>query len=225
MEDIQELIRKCLNLAKSPNEYEAALALGKAQELLEKYNLSLAEIGSTEIKTRVDLTQFIIPIGNSNWKRDLINVVAKNNFCREVILGPKIAVIGRGDNISAVLQMILWLMAQVENLAWLETTTATTSASKLTWRNSFLQGVIKRLDERLQEARRLRAVVNTSITALTLNLNTEVEDYVRKLYPNLRTHYRESHILGSAYNQGRVAGDQIGLVSPNRTVEGDRTAG
>lgn len=44
MEKIKERIKKLLNLSSSPNENEAALALKKAQELLEKYELSMSEV-------------------------------------------------------------------------------------------------------------------------------------------------------------------------------------
>ena len=39
MENIKEKIQKLLNLATSDNEHEAALALAKATELMNKWNL------------------------------------------------------------------------------------------------------------------------------------------------------------------------------------------
>lgn len=44
LDKISDLIRKCLALADSPNESEAEAAMSKAQELLEKYNLSMEEV-------------------------------------------------------------------------------------------------------------------------------------------------------------------------------------
>ena len=48
MKNIKEKIQKLLLLGKSPNEHEAALALHKAHELLEKYNLTLDEVYFSE---------------------------------------------------------------------------------------------------------------------------------------------------------------------------------
>ena len=44
MENIKEKIQKLLNLATSDNEYEAALALTKATELMNKWNLDQATV-------------------------------------------------------------------------------------------------------------------------------------------------------------------------------------
>ena len=51
MENIKEKIQKLLNLATSDNEHEAALALAKATELMNKWNLDQATVQGTKIET------------------------------------------------------------------------------------------------------------------------------------------------------------------------------
>ena len=50
MENIKEKIQKLLNLATSDNEYEAALALTKATELMNKWNLDKGSVLGTNIE-------------------------------------------------------------------------------------------------------------------------------------------------------------------------------
>ena len=50
-EKIKEKIEKLLNLSMSDNEHEAALALAKATELMNKWNLDQATVQGTKIET------------------------------------------------------------------------------------------------------------------------------------------------------------------------------
>ena len=50
MEDKKEKIQKLLNLATSDNEHEAALALAKATELMNKWNLDKGSVLGTNIE-------------------------------------------------------------------------------------------------------------------------------------------------------------------------------
>jgi len=50
--ELIEKIKKVLALRESPNENEAELAARKAEEMLRKYNISMAEIGEAEIEIR-----------------------------------------------------------------------------------------------------------------------------------------------------------------------------
>ena len=47
-EKVYDKVRKLLALSTSPNEHEAALAAERARELLDKYQISLAEVDSAE---------------------------------------------------------------------------------------------------------------------------------------------------------------------------------
>ena len=80
MENIKEKIQKLLNLATSDNEYEAALALAKATELMNKWNLDQATVQGTKIET----TEIYMPF--YKWTSEnqvLVNLLAKlcDGFC------------------------------------------------------------------------------------------------------------------------------------------------
>lgn len=218
-ERVIDLIRKCLALGKSPNEHEAALAMEKAQELLEKYNLSMRDIEG-EAQTKIsNMLNFSISIGTSEWKRYLIHYVAEANFCKILISGKDIHILGRDTNVTAVLVMSSWIVSQLESMAWFETHTSSTS-SKLRWRNSFLQGAIDRIRERLQEGRKQRTSVDPNLKALVVDLSREVENYFRQEYPSIGTHYRgQSYVDSEAYKKGRNAGDRVSLYGSNKQVE------
>ena len=53
MENIKEKIQKLLNLATSDNEHEAALALSKATDLMNKWNLDVATVTGQKTELRV----------------------------------------------------------------------------------------------------------------------------------------------------------------------------
>jgi len=82
---IAEKIKKLLNLANSPCEAEATLAMARAQELLAKYNLDYAQVKDTELsggqpgekreKTQVNRS------AKYQWQVDLWATIAEANFC------------------------------------------------------------------------------------------------------------------------------------------------
>lgn len=76
VEDIIVKIKKCLALSKSSNEHEAAAALRHAQKLMEKYNVTDAQISESEIVTiRFNCSSaWIKPL---NWDCQLMYVICK----------------------------------------------------------------------------------------------------------------------------------------------------
>jgi len=86
-EKVVELIQKCLRLSESSNEYEAALALEKTQELLEKYNLTMEEVKTDEAGNNPpELVNEGIGL-YANWQGHLVGVIAKHNFCKVILDG------------------------------------------------------------------------------------------------------------------------------------------
>lgn len=218
-EKILDLIKKCLALGKSPNEHEAALAMSKAQELLEKYNLSMRDIQTEEQFKAPNMVNLEVPIGSSEWKRYLVHYIAENNFCRVLISGKDIHILGRETNVISVLVMASWIVVQLENIAWVETHTYSGPLSKLRFRNSFLWGAINRIRDRLKEGRQVRTSVDPNLNALVVNLTGEVANYYRQQYPRVSSHHTEAHIDDGAYARGQEAGDRISLYGSNRQVE------
>lgn len=71
---------------------EAATAAAKAQELLQKYNLKLAELGQAPGEIKSDTVWQKNRFGKDSrrselWKRNLAHAIGRHNFC-EVLSGP-----------------------------------------------------------------------------------------------------------------------------------------
>lgn len=71
-------VRKLLSLSGSSNEHEAALAAERAQEMLAKYNLTLAEVEQTRTNTEIKQT---VTTGSAPWRIMLGDSIGKLYFC------------------------------------------------------------------------------------------------------------------------------------------------
>ena len=79
-------LRKLLAMANHPGtgEAEAAAAMGRVQEILAKYNLDLAQVGSVgsdDSKYAKRAQERHSKAAMYRYQRDLMSVIAKNNFC------------------------------------------------------------------------------------------------------------------------------------------------
>lgn len=158
---ILDRIAKLLALAKGgTTEGEANAAMGKAQELMAEHNLTLAnlEAASGDRGSRVKETQHQSLM--YKWKRELLEDIAKVNFCALVIqygttrAGEKIAtgyeLIGRPANVTVVRHMFAYLLSAVERVLVNEVGTSP-QARFNRWSHSFRQGCSERLRDRLRE--------------------------------------------------------------------------
>ena len=202
-ENIVNLISKCLNLAGSPNENEAAAAMAKAQELLLKYNLDMADIKSTNPGAPADDESILI---NENvnfdnyqdWRWTLLNVIAITNFCKTIRTSGGVRILGRKANVRVVAAMYNWLEPQIIRLA-------VKSGFKRADKTTYISGIINTIHTRMNDQMKA-AQVNVQTNALIVNLKTETDGYFRSFYPH--TTSARSHSSGSsaAYSQGRADG-------------------
>jgi hypothetical protein len=89
MEDIIRKVQKLLALAQSPNEHEAAAAAAKAQEILAEHGLEMAQIrqnSSTPSAYEPRTKDALDSSAMYAYQRDLMSAVARNNFCRHLIV-------------------------------------------------------------------------------------------------------------------------------------------
>jgi len=77
---IIEKIKKCLRLAKSSNEHEAAAALRQAQKLMRAYGLSDLDVEHADI--REEHARAGVKISPSKWESALAGVVARAFDCQ-----------------------------------------------------------------------------------------------------------------------------------------------
>ncbi len=215
---IIELIQNCLNLGRSPNEHEASAAMAKAQELLEKYNLTLGDLSLEDRKQYINMVNIPIPIGRAEWKRRLLHYIAQDSFCKVVISGKDIHVLGRETNVYSTLVMGSWIITQLENLAWLETTTYNGPVAKLKFRDSFLWGAIDRVKTRLREERKGRENSNPNLKALIVNLSEETGTYTKTQFGFLSTHHVDKSFSPEAYGKGQAAGNKVSLYGSDKQL-------
>jgi hypothetical protein len=81
-ETVINKVRKCLALAASANEHEAAVAMGQAQKLMAKYGLEHYEVSGVA-EARVKSANLKNP---PRWEADLAAMVAESYGCRAYFL-------------------------------------------------------------------------------------------------------------------------------------------
>jgi len=217
-----DLIQKLLALSKSPNENEAILALRKAQELLEKYNLSMRDIPMDTIIQDVKMVNLEFPIESKEWKKYLIHYIAQSNFCTTVLSSKSLHVLGRNTNVVATVIMSSWIMDQLDSLALMETRLYQGPTSKVKYKNSFLWGATERINQRLKEGTQERAQVNTNLKALIIDLKSEVENFKAQQFPRLVSHSVGGYHDREGYSRGQEAGSKISLYGSNIQVSEER---
>lgn len=238
MEDkdkVIDLIQKCLRLSDSPNENEAEAALAKAQELLEKYNLTMEQVKLTDDGTPPpELINQDIQVGSSKWRKYLLFYIARNNFCDLVLAGSgNVHLLGRTPNVAAVLEMVNWVMPQLDRMSieeaskirgtYLDPITQTfrraTIESKRAFRNDFLWGAVRRIDERLKESRQQRVNVSPDTRALVTNLEVELRAFLSSQFSNLHKKVVRVRQHSKGYSTGYEAANGVSLVGPSRHLE------
>ncbi len=166
-DSVLERIQKLLNLAQSPNENEASAAAAKAQELMDEWNLSTAEI---ERKSGQDGKREEAKVrgGFYKWQRQLWKAVAELHFCMywtqdywgdwkgRIHKQKRHRLVGRVVNTTATQHMANYLEDVVERsvidaIAGLQEWNNALRYSK--WANSYRAGMADRLIERLEERR------------------------------------------------------------------------
>lgn len=234
-DEVIDLIQKCLRLSESPNENEAEAALGKAQELLEKYNLTMEQVRLADDGTPPpELISQDIQVGGSKWRKHLLFYIARNNFCSVVLSQNGIVyLLGRTPNVAAVLEMANWVMPQLDRMSteeaskikgvYLDPVTQTfqrvSTTSKRGFRNDFLWGAIKRIDERLKESRQKRVDISPDTKAMVISVETELRAFISSQFPHLHKTGTSIRTSSKGYSTGYEAANGVSLVGPSRHIE------
>ncbi len=218
-----DLIRKCLALSRSSNEHEAARAAEKAQELLLKYNLKMADVEAREDVRKVEVghTEYITV--NKEWRKTLAHTLATTNFCSMLTQKQRGDVrmffIGRPINVLAVIETYEWLAARLDQMVYDLTRADMGERGNLTkWRNSWLIGATQTVTARLWGAYSA-ARENPNVTALTTVSQQELKAYIKQRWqvdhsqPSYDSMQRGNW---DAYHQGQVAGQTVSLNKTNQ---------
>ena len=108
MEKIIEKIEKLFALAQNnPNENEAVAAAARAQELMAKYNLEMADLETSEKKEELCTEMF--EGGRGKWRYQLAVIIARNFRCKTWLLGKNIIFLGFKNDANIALQTFTFI--------------------------------------------------------------------------------------------------------------------
>ena len=143
---------KLLRLAQSANEHEAALAMSRAQELIDRHKLTNLSLDMDTENPEEDILNFPQDPLESNyasWKGRLAMGLSRNNQCKVYTSSGKIIIIGRPSDATAVRYLYAWMIREIARIA--EKTCA--GCGRVFW-NNFRTGMVETVVRRLDEQRK-----------------------------------------------------------------------
>lgn len=209
--EIAEKIQKLMALAESSNETEAAVAAAKAQELLAKYNLDLAQVRGFTAKTDEEIIE--VATNDDKYKKrqawivELADVIAKHNFCTALFSSRGTTYfIGHTRDVNVAIFLFNNLRVRLFKLAT-DRTYEYSEAQKVkmgyrnipvdayevfggdnihprVWRNSWLMGAVAGINKKLNESRKGFAEAPNAMTMIVVR-EQEVSTWVKQKYPKL----------------------------------------
>lgn len=218
MEDKEEILKKIEKLlalaGNNPNENEAIAAALKAQELMAKHNIELAEVQGADSKKEITKEVYELRRSSHNvskWKYTLSHIIAKNFCCRTYAINRKdIVFYGYEKDAKIALEVFRFLFETGNRLAERHYRKCR-KEGKETKRilNTYLTGFCDGI----------REVLDRQCTALMLVIPKEVEEAYKEHSKNFIRISNKLKISGddSAYKTGRQEGKDIAAA---RSIEG-----
>jgi len=165
-EKIIEKVRKLLALGGSDNLHEAELALGRASDMMRKYQIKEAEIHKDEGGYKIEIQDhtIILPLGGCPWVRGLVFAIGNAFGCQSIILSYypgtkrpsyKIKFYGDQADIATVRLLVQYAFETVcrfEKAEWLKVLSGevSTTLTKTAYIHSYRIGVARGMCEVLQ---------------------------------------------------------------------------
>jgi hypothetical protein len=231
--DILAKIQALLNLAdNNSSAAEAALAAGRAQALLEKYHLTMADVAAAQEETFQEDAEPLCDVRNG-WQPILCDAVTKANQCYGFTSSSGYRIVGKPSNIAIVRYFYTYLEREILRLCkaavlrgQLDDIDGSTSGepgipSDATSRRAYCLGAAGEVGARLRaerEATHARANASGQ-TAAIVKLDGEAAALKRWAVEryNLRNRAPVRTTAHDAYAAGRAAGRSISL---NKGLEG-----
>lgn len=229
---IFDRVKKLLALAQSANEYEAALAMQKANELIARHNLE--RIGHDEPATYV---YRIISPGKKRiaaYQRHICTILM-NYFFVEVVFSDMydpaacetyktIEILGAAENVEIAEYVYYFLLRQLDRL-WREYRGGAGKPAK--GKISYRLGVLHGLGEKLKasEAARRPEARNgkrsPTVSSLVCQQDTKLAEFLRARFPRLaRVHSKSSLVDQLAYLSGVREGRKLTIHKGISSQEG-----
>jgi len=218
-EDTIRKIQKLLALSNSPNENEAALAMAKAQELLDRENLSMSEIKEAD-SVDIQSSQVYSKGRYPYWEGFLFSRLAKKLDCfpfqershRKISLW----LTGYKQDVSAFICFHDFLKKAISILCD-ECIVHESSRSKnwnrkmsFQFRNSFCVGATVRVCEKIDKMRQARLSQDVVCKAVIVSKKKAVQTWVSENL-RLKKQNKSSSMSQQDFNKGYVAGASISI--------------
>lgn len=213
-EQVVSKIRKLFELSNSSNENEAASAAAKARELLSRYNLSMADLPTDDMKSAIAVSETTVGVGRvvRNWVKGLLIHVACGFDCEHIIRrkydsNPVLAFIGTAADAEIARYTFRFLYRELNRLVEralpkLKRQNGFWSTSSL--RYAYLDGAVSRIGEKFQtQTETIRAAERQGCKDLVLVKEEMIKSYMEDAYPYIRTEHAKRRVISAgAFEQG-----------------------
>jgi hypothetical protein len=220
-EDVIEKVQKLLRLAESSNPHEAASAAARAQELLFKHKLEMADVMSAnpdEPKFVVEDHEIATLGRSATWKEILLGGVAGVNGCRVYRtrhrrLGEtRLHVIGGTADIQATTYIFNYLCLECEKFL----TEAATRRGRVSksegrvWANNFKIGFVEIVTARMWEQKHAREQLAKETQSTAMVLVNDQKDQVDEFFKNMKLKEKKDQNSFLRDTDARLAGRDAG---------------
>lgn len=218
MENIKEKIQKLLNLATSDNEHEAAIALAKATDLMNKWNLDIETVTGQKLETRTYELSF------SNWTDEMIylsTILFKvcdvyaffHKANKKLNLKAGIYLSGRPRDIENYIYLFEFIKNRLQkesNRYKLSIRKSGTNKKNNLEVKSFRLGFIDRIGKKLQESKDLFFTSNKALISIDSQIKQkEAEEFLKNSVnkKDIKKSNKEKQI--EVYDKHMVAGNEV----------------
>jgi hypothetical protein len=220
LDSILQRIKKLLALAdgtRNNSPEEAAAAAAKAQALLFRYNLELADVTAATADAPpegIEKYDYTIDATRTNfaWKGSLLAAVSGANFCRVIRTGgggsSKMCLVGKASNVQSVIYLFEYLAREIDRLAGEICRREGIFTRRVQWARSFCMGAVSTVTRRLREQKDTQAAESAAGRALVVVSDRELDRRYREFFPHIRTS-RSTVTRNGAYLSGQRAGEGI----------------
>lgn len=210
-------VRKLLALGESDNEHEAALAVARAQAIMEEHDIAEADVDGGGAEDEITEAVFGIPgshrsgeLGKkSTWQGELSYVIAKAHGCAAIWRlrrgSARLVIAGRPRDVAVAIEIKDFCHREIDRL-----TAKYSNGKGRSWGVSFRMGCVEAIRAAINEERealheRMRDQV--SETALTVYDDRHAKAYAS--FGQVRKSRANNHPNLDAWMAGRAAGQHV----------------
>jgi hypothetical protein len=210
---IVEKIKKCLALSKNPNEHEAALAAARAQELLVKYNLAMADVEGINASAIEEIFLESEDGDYEEWKRVLLHAVASCNYCRFILIHgrDKGKLIGKPKNMIVTLEIFSYCVEAIERL--LEESGLRGKVQKYSFCKGAVNAIYANMLEKKKqlESQGVDGCSSTAVMVVDKENTKAVKEYIAEHIGAIRRSNTNKKIDYGCFDKGYSEGKRISL--------------